>query len=264
MWNLLTSHVDLPYAMGRPLPSLLKDTSVVCIQCEDAKAPLSGTSAELMRQMMLKLQGAPGSNPSELECDIFSLAKDEETNKAHLGVIQFAKTELALFNANDYEAAAKRALKVGDEYSKLVPGYPMIMVELFHRAVPLFAAARLTKKRQYKVEARRVLKRMNKWVKAGNANVQYYFLFLTAENLALEKKYDAADEKYIEALAKVTAKGHLHHLGLINERYADFLIEARSSEERGKEHLNKAMQYYKEWGAEAKVKMLEFRLSSLK
>ena len=52
----------------------------------------------------------------------------------------------------------------------------------------------------------------------------------------------------------------LNHLGLTNERYADYFIEARSLEERGEEHLKKAVQYYKEWGAEAKVKMVEFRL----
>ncbi|CAJ1948449.1 unnamed protein product [Cylindrotheca closterium] len=264
MWNLLTSHVDLPYAMGRPLAVLLKEISAVCIQCENEKVPLNGVAAETMRQMILKLRGASGSNPIELECDMFGLSKEEETNSVNLGFIHFAQTELALFNGNDYESAAKRALKVGDEYSKLIPAYPMFMVELFHRAVPLFAAARLTKKRQYKVEARRLLKRINKWIKAGNANVQYYFLFLTAENLVLDKKYDAADEMYNDALAKVTAKGHLNHLGLINERYADFLIEARSSEARGKEHLNKAIQYYKEWGAESKAKMVEFRLSTLK
>ena len=97
--------------------------------------------------MLLNLQGSSGGNPAELEGEVFSLSKGEETNHVHISFVHFAQTELALFNGNDYyEAAANRALKVGDEYFKLYPAFSLIMIELFHRAVPLFAIARGAKR----------------------------------------------------------------------------------------------------------------------
>lgn len=262
MWNLLSSNLNLPYMMGKPIPSLLKACSSARIQCEDSAEALLAMAVQVICQMLLNLHGkAFIGHPAELEGEVFSVSKDGETNHIHLSFVHLAQTELALFNGNDYEAAANRALKVGDEYFKLIPAYPLIMIELFHRAVPLFAAARLaTKPRKYRNEARRLLKRMDKWIKAGNPNVEYCFLLLTAENLALVKKYAAADEKYKDAIVAVTAAGHLHHLGLMHERYADFLIEVRSSEEKAKVHLKKAIHYYTEWGADLKVKALESRL----
>ncbi|KAL3936145.1 MAG: hypothetical protein SGBAC_008479 [Bacillariaceae sp.] len=264
MWNLLSSKLTLPYSMGIPITLLLKACPSVRIQCEDASQALLAMAVQVMCQMLLNLQGSSGGNPFALEGEVFSVSKDEETNHIHLSFVHFAHTELALFNGYGYEAAADRAVRVGDEYQNLFPAFPWIMVELFHRAVPLFAAARRAKKprkyRKYRNEARRLLKRTEKWFQAGNPNVEYYFLLLTAENLALEKKYAAAEEKFNDAVVAVSVTSHLHHLGLIHERYADFLIEVRSSQEIAKDHLVQAIEYYEDWGADMKVKELESRL----
>ena len=136
------------------------------------------------------------------------------------------------------------------------------MIRLSHLSFihqPLYAAARQTKKRKYKVEAKRLLKKIEKWAKGGNANVQYYFLFLTAEQLALDKKYDMAQQKYEQAIEAATIARHLHHMGLINERYADFL-ETRSAKDLSQERLMQAIQCYKRWGSTRKVAELESRL----
>mmetsp|Transcript_10374 Transcript_10374/g.25048 ORF Transcript_10374/g.25048 Transcript_10374/m.25048 type:complete len:253 (-) Transcript_10374:34-792(-) len=219
----------------------------------------SANVVKIFWQMMKNLHDPSSSNPAELEGDIFSASKDEETNNVHLANVSFAQGELALFNA-DYETAAQRALKVGDAFSKLMPAFLLNMVDFFHRAVPLYAAARQTKKRKYRVEAKRLLKKIGKWAKCGNANVQYYFLFLTAEQLTLDKKNDMAQQKYEEAIEAAMAARHLHHLGLIYERYADFLLDTRSAEGAAKERLTQAIQCYKRWGSARKVAELESRL----
>ena len=90
--------------------------------------------------------------------------------------------------------------------------------------------------------------------------MQYYFLFLTAEQLALEQKYDLAQAKYEEAIEAATAARHLHHIGLLNERYADFLLNDRGTKEEANERLTQAIQCYKKWGAAKKVADLEARL----
>ena len=93
-----------------------------------------------------------------------------------------------------------------------------------------------------------------------NTTIQYYCLFLTAEHLALNKKHNEATLKYEQALEEVGKLGHLHHLGLFNERYSDFLQRGRKSEKESRYRLEQAIGYYKRWGAAHKVKTLESRL----
>ncbi|KAL3928913.1 MAG: hypothetical protein SGBAC_012437 [Bacillariaceae sp.] len=258
MWNLVSTKISLPFVMGRPLVSILNECPKTLIQNEDSAQAITLLSVKVLWQMMMNLSDPSCPNPTKLEGSVFSAENDDETTNSHLAFVHFAKGELALFNGN-YEDAAKKALEAKDRFSKLMPCFWLNIPEPFSRAVPLYAAARSTKKRKYRVEAKRLLKKIGKWKAAGNPNVVYYHLFLTAEQLALEKKYDAADKKYNEAIKLATGVGHMHHLGLIYERYADFL-EERSMKDRSKDALQQALYYYKYWGAAVKVAKLEKRL----
>lgn len=54
----------------------------------------------------------------------------------------------------------------------------------------------------------------------GNPSVKNFDLFLAAEQLALDEKYNnKAEQRYGPALEVVAKLGHLYHLGLIDERY---------------------------------------------
>jgi len=105
-----------------------------------------------------------------------------------------------------------------------------------------------TKERKYKVEARRLRKTIAKLARAGNPNVDYYDLFLAAEQWALDKKYDKAEEAYEAAIQTAAEKGSLHHLGLINERYSDYPTEERHMEDKAKDRLE-GMGCYREGGS---------------
>ncbi|KAL3938114.1 MAG: hypothetical protein SGBAC_006897 [Bacillariaceae sp.] len=255
IWNLVSSKISLPFVMGRPLASILNECPKTLIQCEDAAQTFNEMAVQVLWQMMKNLSDPSCPNPSELEGDVFSAKNDKETTNSHLAFVHFAQCELALFNG-DYEDAAKKALAAKDVFAKLMPCFLLCITEPFSRAVPLYAAARSTKKRKYRVEAKRLLKKIGKWKAAGNPNVVYYHLFLTAEQFALDKKYDSALQNYEEAIEVATGVGHLHHLGLIYERYADFL-EERSMKEKSKDALQQAIYYYKDWGAAVKVAKLE-------
>jgi len=254
-WNLFASQLSFPYNIGRPLALMLKDCSSILMHCEDTSQSLQAMATQITWQFLKNLLS---NNETRLEGNIFSSEYDTETNPAHLSFVHFAEGELLLFNG-EYEDAAKRALEVGESYEKLLPNGLWKFIELFHRAVPLYAAARLTNKKKYKRAAKKLLNEVKKWADTGNPNVQYYLMFLTAEQLALEKAYDAAEQKYEEAIETVTAAGHLHHIALINERYADYLSE-RSMIEKSKAKLSDAIHYYQEWGAWAKAGKLESRL----
>ena len=137
------------------------------------------------------------------------------------------------------------------------------MTEVCHRVVVLYAAALKTKKKRYKVHAKKVRKKVTSWVKAGNPNVRYFDVFFTAEQLALEKKFDEAKGKYKSAIKMATEARHLHHAGLLNERYADFLLDCCSNVEESKRALKIAAKWYSDWGALGKVRDLELKLSEL-
>lgn len=233
-------------------------------QCEDVSQTAHALAVKVIWQMLHNLQQTSfehsNYNPSDLEGDIFSAAQDTETNPLHQSFVHLAQGELLFFNSS-FENAANWALEVGERYTKLLPNYFPSMIETFHRAVALFAAAAAaaSKKRKYRVQAKRLAKKIEQWAHAGNPNVQYYHVFLTAEQLALDKKYNAAKEKYLEAIEMVTGDVHLHHLGLLNERYSDFLT-SRSLHQEAEVALRQAIRYYKQWGAAWKVKQLEARL----
>merc|ERR1711935_1151237 len=145
MWNLLTSSILFPYSTGKPIASLLKECPNALIQCEDTAQSLHTIVLLIMWQLFRNLSAASYCNPSELKGDLFSAENDTETNPVHLSFVHFATGELLLFNA-DYEVAAKRALEVGEIYDKeLLPNSVMNLIETFHRAVPVYAAARHTK-----------------------------------------------------------------------------------------------------------------------
>lgn len=69
-----------------------------------------------------------------------------------------------------------------------------------------------------------------------------------------------AEQKYKEAIDLMTREDHLYRIGLLDERYADVLMEVRSQEDKSKAKLKEAIRYYTEWGSMRKVTLFESRL----
>lgn len=211
-------------------------------------------------QMFVNLNDPSCKNPSVLSGDIYSYTdKDHKGNLVHLADKIVTEGELVFWN-EDYEISAMRALKVGESHAKLAPANFLNQIESFHRAVALYAAAIRTKKRMYKSAANKIRKRIADLAQYGNTTLQYYNLLLTAEHLSLKRKPREAQQKYETAILVVSNLGHLHHLGLLNERYSDFLLRDLSLEKESRYRLEEAIRYYTEWGAVHKVKALESRL----
>ena len=139
----------------------------------------------------------------------------------------------------------------------------MIPLETFHRGIGLYAMARRTKNRKYKKEAKRILKLISKWYKAGNPNVTHYDLMLRAEQAALDGKHGEADDLYKEAIVSAARPGHLQHAALFNERYADYRLTERGDVDDAKYHLSEAARYYSDWGAVGKAEQLKEELAKL-
>jgi hypothetical protein len=250
MWCLLSHHVWMPYMMGKRRGPILEQCPKILSQMEDVSQPEQAIVLKMFWQMIWNLTTPASKDAGKLEGDIFSSGTFTRKSARHVGTIHLIQGELLIFT--DFEAAANRAVKGGDKYEKLVPGMFFVMLETFNRAVALYAMARRTKKRKYKVQANRIKKTIEKWVKSGNPNVKHYHLLLSAEQAALSKNYTWAEENYKKAIVLAARTGHMHHAALCNERYADFLLQELSDEEEAKYRMEEAIRFYEEWGAVGK------------
>lgn len=73
----------------------------------------------------------------------------------------------------------------------------------------------------------------------------------------MNKKKDEANTLYLESITLAARTGHLHHAGLLNERYADFMANEMGMKDEAKHRIEKAIEYYKDWGALGKAQALE-------
>ena len=261
-WNLLLHFLLLPYTMGKALGPMLEAFPRILAQLENVAQSGHVLVLRLFWQMMLDLQGTLQPSANQLEGEIFSRTEDNEQSPVHRGTVHLCEGELMIF-CGDYEAAAKRAIKKGGKFEKELPAFFMIMIETFHRGVALYAMAQKKKRLKYRARAETIRKTMMKWLKRGNPNVAYFVEFLTAEHYALGSHLDKAEDHYRKAIVFTARTGHLHHSGLFNERYADFLLNKRKDVNEAKYRLGEAIRYYEEWGATGKVQQLKDRVTSL-
>jgi len=255
MWSAITTTLSIPYASGDSLGPIMAECPKLLAQAEDMQRSAQILHVRVFWQMMLNIQ----SGSTKLEGKVFSKANDDNHSRLHLANVHLAEGGLLFFHG-DFEAAAERAISTGDLYSENAPSIFLIMGETFNRGVALYAMARKHKKRAYKKQANSIRKQVAKWVKAGNPNVEHFHLLLRAEHEALEKKYDNADESYRRAITVATTGGYLPYIALFNERYADFLLNLRSSKEESVHRTKEAARYFEEWGALARAQALRKNL----
>eukprot|EP00980_Cylindrotheca_fusiformis_P027446 scaffold20461_cov117-Cylindrotheca_fusiformis.AAC.9 len=169
MRNLLCHHVWLPFAMGKPLGPILEQCPKILSQMEELSQPEQATNLKMFWQMGSTSKGA-----------------------VYLGAMYGWQGELLVFF--DLESAANRALKDGDKFATLSPDVFHNMRGTFLQATALFAIARRTRKRKYRTHANKLAYRIKGWTTRGNPNVRNYNMALMAEQAALRKKDDLAEE----------------------------------------------------------------------
>jgi len=259
-WSIATHVINLPYATGCPIQTIVEGCPAILAEFEDIKAGAQILNTKNYYQMFINLNDPSCEKPSVHIGEIYTDTKeDHRGNLVHLADKLVAEGELVFWH-EDYEVSAKRALMIGETHAKIAPANFWNQIESFHRGVALYAAAIKTKKGKYKRAGNKIRKKLATLTQYDNTTIQYYYMFLTAEHLALNKNYKAAKMQYERAIEAVGKLGHLHHLGLLNERYSDFLLRELSLEKESRYRLEQAIGYYKEWGAVHKVKALESRL----
>lgn len=259
-WSLSEHHGFVPYTMGKPLSSVLPTCSICAAQAEELKIQGPNAYTPMLCQVMLNLMGKSSETlllkGTAFKCEDFNARTSR--HRAFLGLFE---GELRLY-FGDFETAAEVAITKGNKFERAFPGHMLVFLEKFQRGVVLYAMARKTKKRKYAKPAKKIQKTISKWVKKGNPNVKHYELFFNAEQAALDAKSKSAESLYKEAIIMAARTGHLHHAALINERYADYLLEELGDADEAKYRTEEAIRFYKDWGAEAKVNILTKTLLS--
>ncbi|KAL3932910.1 MAG: hypothetical protein SGBAC_010631, partial [Bacillariaceae sp.] len=262
-WSLFMHQILLPFYFGKPLPQILANCPAAMHQFEEAAQSQQILIHKIMWQMMFNLHDSSCREPTKLEGEIFSESKSSEKDNLHVATVLLAHGELLLFHG-DYSTAAEKAIERGDSYQKMVPANIANIFEALHRGLALYAMVSRTSNKKYKKEAKRVRRMITKWVVAiDNPDLNYFKTVLDAEHFAVEKKYEEADRHYGEAIKSATSRDHLHHAGLFRERYAEYLLRERSNRRKSKEQLREALDYYKQWGADGKIKALQSKLAVL-
>ncbi|KAL3941790.1 MAG: hypothetical protein SGBAC_003906 [Bacillariaceae sp.] len=257
MWALQSFVVLVPYVLGKQLKSSLEECEKALKQIEEGGRADHIVSTTNLVQMMRNLH-RPDSRQS---LDSLAVPDGWKSTKMYIGSAHFARTEELFFS--DIEAAADLSLESGNLMSKCLPATSVNMIHKFHQALSMYVVARRTKKWKYKVAARRIRKTIHKWSKAGNPNVTHYLIMLNAEDAALSKNITVANENYQRAIVCAGRSGELHHAGMFNERYAEFLLDVCDDAEEAKYRIQEAMRYYKEWRVPGKVEEMQKLYESL-
>ncbi|CAJ1961251.1 unnamed protein product [Cylindrotheca closterium] len=258
---LINRFVLLPYMMGRSLESIIEQFPKIAPQLEESGITNNILTLKVWWQMMLNLQLPSVRTATRLEGEKFRQSEEKAESNMYIGNVNLAIGELLLF-FGEHEERAKRLLgeEKGKTYSELVQGYPPHGIETFHRGITWYAMARKTGKRKYQCRAAKVRKEITKWVKKGNPNAKDYDLFLRAEQAVLDKKYDKANTFYKKAIVHAARIGHLSHVALYNERFAEYRLEVHGDGDDYEYYMTEAMRYYAEWGAHGKGDLLKHEL----
>eukprot|EP00980_Cylindrotheca_fusiformis_P027456 scaffold20461_cov117-Cylindrotheca_fusiformis.AAC.19 len=221
---------------------------------EELSQPEKATNLKMFWQMVLNLVTTPVSKDAhKLEGEVFSAQGFTSKGAVYLGAMYGWQGELLVFF--DLESAANRAIKDGDKFATLSPGVFHNMRGTFLQATALFAIARRTRKRKYRTHTNKLAYRIKGWTTKGNPNVRHYHMALMAEQAALRKKYDLAEEYYKDSISLAARTGHMHDAALINERYAEFLREELLDERESRYRLGEAIRFYEAWGAFGKAEL---------
>lgn len=248
--------------MGTSLELLEKDSGLYARQARDVKQLNPLSFLLLQQQCCLNLMGIDNiDDPSRL---VGSLITDDDiktfngVNQCFPGVIGLRKAVLFAFLGRHIENADDVLEQGQGFYDKNLFGWPGVSWCQFLTAVSCYAAYHKKRENKYLKVAKLLTKKANADMNGGNPNVVHYAMFLTAEELALKKRQFPEAVKKFEATIFLAARnGCIHDAAFACERLAELHLRVKNDTAEAKYQITQAMKYYGDWGAQAKIRMLE-------
>jgi hypothetical protein len=249
---------------GRDLESIESDLSIYMNQMVDYKQLKALRLSQALLWTVRNLQGKSSNTPN-----LTGSAMEEETSmkkyveaKDELMIAHMHRRQMYLScYFGEYALGAELAVREGDRTMKALIAQISVPVIAFVGALCCFAEAGRTKNRQYKRQAIRYRRMIKKWSQ-HNPNCVHYLIILDAEKVALGGNSDKATELYEKAIMFTGRSGLLPDQALANERLAELLLKQNLKED-ARYKFERAIDLYREWKANHKVKQLERRVDAL-
>lgn len=253
LWSI-HCYITLGIQAGKRLQLLITDCETYLRQMEDMNFHLHAWYQRMVLRVLQELTGE--------EEPLIAINPDLYPEHHKLDVIQ--KNILKLHQSRlcavlgDHE----RGVQCHNSTAKLNPGSHFCISDPFFQGISCYHQAQVTRKATYRRRAKKNHAIINRWAEKGNPNVIHYKLLLDAEAASLGGKKQIASSLFQNAITFAARSGLIHDVALASERFAVFLFRY-DQEDSAKYQLRESVRYYNEWGAHAKISMLESEYSHL-
>jgi histidine kinase len=143
----------------------------------------------------------------------------------------------------------------------------MLAPRLLFEGLVAFGLARATggRRRRYQRQGKKILHRLEQFVRDGSVNCCHMMLLLRAELASLTCSKDTKKVRfaYDEAIAAAGRLGFTNHQAVGNERAGVYFLEQKHDRDWASTYLTRACELFDQWGANAKVKQMEEKYSDL-
>ncbi|CAB9521258.1 serine threonine protein kinase [Seminavis robusta] len=183
-------------------------------------------------------------------------AAKKDNNLLALGVLYLAKAITAFF-LSEFEVAAECARLSGDLKKAWNMSAPMAFMQVFFEGM-----AHLVSGKPNIRGAKGCLRELRAFSRLAPTVLSFEINLLEAELAATKGKVNFALEKFEVAIAVAQRRGVTHEQAFACERAAAFMSKVGQSE-KATQYLDEAVELYKSWGCDRKVKKIEKQKSSM-
>ena len=272
MWAA-NGYLAFRYITGTALGDQAEELRMYRTKMADLKRDKPLNSMRIHYQVILNLIGDKQNNdPRKIDGSVISrqelstlLAKDPLL----AGKYPVMKGILDTYFGGHEEYALQAIELGGDAYHKLAAGNPNAILETFLVGFNCFASVGKLKSsndKKFKRMGNRMISKIKGWIQQGNPNVVHYGKILDAEWAAVYLGRKSQSRRvvalYRDAISTSLKNGYVQDAALAGERLGLYQINILSEQIEGLKNLNKAVGYYRVWGAMAKVSDLEEQINT--
>lgn len=246
---------------GLPLPPVAEDMRGYMQLIKEYGQDNAYMLLQPVWQTLLNLIDEDTASPIKLtgeamdEGELLQRATKCQNSTAHRTVLEYRLRLCVLFG--NYTIAERVIRKMAPFNGEVKVDFGRAM-EMYCSGVTYYALARRKIKHRYIRKARRILHKMEDWVRRGNVNCFELFLVLEAEAKTFARDLSLVEglKSYDKAIATASRSGFVHLAAHANELAARFCFD-RSDEQWGQCYIRQAQSCYRRWGAGSKVKQME-------
>lgn len=253
------------YLSGKPLERLEVETKAYSQSFHLFKQETNFNYNEVYRQAMLNLLGV-SADPILLKGDAYDeekmiLQNEERNDKTGMFFLHFNKLILC-YIFGEFE----KGLKHAEESRKLLEAV-LAKFEIpnhhYYEALTMLALyekANASTQRKYLKRIKSTIKKLKTWAKDAPENFQHKYEIILAELYKIKGDNKNASLLYDKAIQGASKQNFIHEEGIARELIGQFYLNQKA-ESLAEFFLKSSYNSFREWGAEAKLKLMEVKYS---